>query len=51
MTAMNEDTLVQQTMADYLASVLGWDSVLAFNSETMGPEGTLGRASVLSVCC
>lgn len=45
MTALNEDTLVQATMADYLAESLGWDSVYAFNSEVPGPEGTLGRAS------
>jgi type I restriction enzyme, R subunit len=45
MKALNEDTLVQQTMADYLADSLGWDSMFAFNTETLGPEGTLGRAS------
>ena len=45
MTALNEDTLVQQTMADYLADSLGWDSVFAFNTEALGTEGTLGRAS------
>lgn len=45
MTPMNEDTLVQQTMADYLADALGWDSVLAFNNETLGAEGLLGRTS------
>lgn len=45
MIALNEDTLVQQTMADYLADSLGWDSVFAFNTETLGAEGTLGRAS------
>jgi type I restriction enzyme, R subunit len=45
MTALNEDTLVQQTMADYLADALGWDSVFAFNTETLGKEGSLGRAS------
>lgn len=45
MTALNEDTLVQQTMADYLADSLGWDSVFAFNTEVLGAEGTLGRAS------
>ncbi|MDF2797373.1 MAG: box helicase [Devosia sp.] len=49
MTPMNEDTLVQQTMADYLANALGWDNVLAFNSEIFGPEGTLGRASEADV--
>lgn len=45
MTALNEDTLVQQTMADYLAGSLGWDSVFAFNTEVLGAEGTLGRTS------
>ncbi|OUI94725.1 DEAD/DEAH box helicase [Acetobacter indonesiensis] len=45
MTPLNEDTLVQATMADYLGDTLGWDSVYAFNTETLGPEGTLGRAS------
>lgn len=38
----NEDTLVQQTTADYLRDELGWQSVLAYNEETFGPEGTLG---------
>jgi type I restriction enzyme, R subunit len=41
----NEDTLTQQTMADYLSQELGWDSVYAYNTETFGPEGTLGRKS------
>lgn len=45
MTALNEDTLVQNTMAECLADVLGWDSVFAFNTEKLGAEGTLGRAS------
>ncbi|AQS90564.1 DEAD/DEAH box helicase [Gluconobacter albidus] len=45
MKPLNEDTLVQATMADYLADALGWDSVYAFNTETLGAEGTLGRAS------
>ena len=49
MTALNEDTLVQATMADYLADALGWDSVFAFNTEVLGKEATgpaaLGRAS------
>ncbi len=38
-----EDTLVQQTTADYFKDHLGWDSVYAYNTETFGPEGTLGR--------
>ncbi|MFN3130279.1 type I restriction endonuclease subunit R [Roseibium sp.] len=42
----NEDTLVQQTTADYLLNNLNWDeSVLAFNNEVLGAEGTLGRTS------
>jgi len=45
MTALNEDTLVQNTMAEYLADMLGWDSVFAFNTEKLGAEGTLGRAT------
>jgi type I restriction enzyme R subunit len=40
-----EDRLVQQTFADHLEAVLGWDSVYAFNTETFGPQGTLGRTS------
>jgi type I restriction enzyme, R subunit len=43
--AYSEDTLVQQTMADYLRDALGWETVFAYNQETFGPEGTLGRAS------
>ena len=39
-----EDTLVQRTVADYLHEELGWDSVYAYNTETFGPEGTLGRS-------
>jgi len=38
-----EDTLVQQTTADYLRDELGWESVYAYNEETFGPEGLLGR--------
>ncbi|CAM8621496.1 type I restriction endonuclease [Sphingobium cupriresistens] len=45
MKPLNEDTLVQATMANYLADVLGWDRVFAFNTETLGAEGSLGRAS------
>ena len=38
-----EDTLCQETTAEYLCEVLGWESVYAYNTETFGPEGTLGR--------
>ena len=41
----SEDRLVQQTFAGHLEKVLAWDSVYAFNTETFGPQGTLGRAS------
>ena len=42
-TINNEDTLVQATIAGHLESVLGWESVYAYNTETFGPDGTLGR--------
>jgi type I restriction enzyme R subunit len=41
----SEDRLIQQTFADHLHNVLGWDSVFAWNEEAFGPQGTLGRAS------
>jgi type I restriction enzyme R subunit len=41
----SEDRLVQQTFAEHLEKVLGWESVYAYNAETFGPQGTLGRAS------
>jgi type I restriction enzyme R subunit len=34
----SEDTLVQQTSADYLEQRLGWRSVLAWNQEGCGPD-------------
>jgi type I restriction enzyme R subunit len=44
MSPMNEDTLVQQTTADYLKDSLRWDdSVLAWNHEDFGPDSLLGR--------
>ncbi|MDP1591432.1 MAG: type I restriction endonuclease, partial [Prosthecobacter sp.] len=39
----SEDRLVQQTFAEHLEGVLGWESVYAWDKETFGPEGTLGR--------
>ncbi|SDF12525.1 type I restriction endonuclease subunit R [Thalassobaculum litoreum] len=39
----SEDRLVQETFADHLERTLGWNSVYAFNHETFGPDGTLGR--------
>lgn len=44
-TPYTEDTLVQQTTAEYLELELGWESVLAFNNENFGSESLLGRSS------
>ena len=40
-----EDTLVQQTTAEYLERQLGWQSVYAYNNEDYGPGSLLGRSS------
>ena len=40
-----EDSLVQKTTAEYLEKELGWDSVYAYNNETFGADGMLGRDS------
>ncbi|MDY0223416.1 MAG: hypothetical protein RBR67_20015, partial [Desulfobacterium sp.] len=40
-----EETLVQQTTAEYLEQELGWESVYAYNNEDFGPESLLGRKS------
>lgn len=45
MTHYNEDSLVQQTIADYMEDVLGWESIYAFNREDFGPASLLGRKS------
>lgn len=41
----SEDRLVQQTFADHLRDRLGWESIYAYNTETFGTLGTVGRAS------
>ena len=41
----SEDRLVQQTFAEHLRDRLGWESAYAYNAETFGPQGTLGRPS------
>jgi type I restriction enzyme R subunit len=43
--AYTEDTLVQQTTAEYLEQELGWESVYAYNNEDFGPDSLLGRES------
>ena len=40
----SEDRLVQATFAAHLKDKLGWEAVTAWNAETFGPGGTLGRA-------
>ena len=45
----SEDRLVQETFAEHLEKVLGWDSVYAWNHETFGPGGTIGRADTTEV--
>lgn len=45
MIPYTEDTLVQQTTAEYLEQKLGWKSVYAYNNEDFGPNSLLGRAS------
>jgi type I restriction enzyme R subunit len=45
----SEDRLVQATFAQHLEQQLGWESVYAWNHETFGPGGTLGRSSAREV--
>ena len=40
----SEDRLVQATFAKHLEQELCWESIYAWNRETFGPDGTLGRA-------
>ena len=40
----SEDRMVQATFAEHLEIELGWESVYAWNEETFGSDGTLGRA-------
>jgi len=41
----SEDRLVQQTFAEHLREKVRWESVYAWDQETFGPAGLLGRAS------
>ncbi len=45
----SEDRLVQKTFADHLEQELGWENVFAWNDETFGSDGTLGRDSTKDV--
>ena len=37
----SEDTLVQQTTAEYLQQQFGWKSVYAYNNEDFGPDSLM----------
>jgi type I restriction enzyme R subunit len=39
----SEDQLIQKSTAEFLEKGLGWKSVYAFDQETLGANGTLGR--------
>jgi len=41
----SEDRLVQETVARHLEEALGWETCFAWNEETFGPSGLLGRGS------
>ena len=41
----SEDQLIQKSTAELLEKELGWKSVYAFDQETLGANGTLGRNS------
>lgn len=45
----SEDRLVQQTFAEHLEGMLGWETVYAYKAETFGPDGTLGRKDTREV--
>ena len=45
----SEDRLVQAAFAEHLEQQLGWESVYAWNQETFGPQGTLGRTDTREV--
>jgi len=45
MNEFTQDTLVQQTTAEYLEKQLGWESLYAYSNEGFGPDSLLGRKS------
>lgn len=47
--AYSENILVQGSAGDLLHDELGWDVVYAYNTEKLGPSGTLGRGSYREV--
>jgi type I restriction enzyme R subunit len=45
----SEDRLVQATFAQHLEAKLGWENIYAWNQETFGLGGTLGRTDTTEV--
>ncbi len=45
----SEDRLVQETFSEHLEKKLGWESIYAWNKETFGASGTLGRVDTRDV--
>ena len=45
----SEDLLIQESVAHLLESELGWQSVMAWDHEVLGENGTLGRRSYREV--
>ena len=41
----SEDKMIQETTANFMERELGWVSIYAFEQETLGPNGTLGRSN------
>ena len=41
----SEDQLIQKSAAEFMEKELGWTSVYAFDKETLGADGTLGRSN------
>ena len=41
----SEDQLIQRSTAEFMEKELGWKSIYAFDQETLGKDGTLGRAT------
>ena len=39
----SEDQLIQKSAAEFMEKEVGWTSVYAFDKETLGKDGTLGR--------
>lgn len=46
----SENVLVQGAAGDLLHNELGWELVYAYNTETLGASGTLGRPTTTRCC-